>query len=515
MSEGSLLIEQPKGSKKDFWPLIILKFTLFCSNFDEKQKNRFRSRLIFAFTLVFSISGIATGAEHGRVATIGSGENSIDVIYLWGNPYDMGYAHGSMLKEKVRSFFDVFTDAMKNLGGVSDEELDRVYGLMEPYIPEEYKEEMRGLADGADVPLDLVHRVHIIPDLSEFHCTFFAAWDSATKDGKLYQIRALDYEMRAHIQDYPAIIIYDPEGGIPFANIGWVGFIGVVSGISSAHIAVSEIGESFGDEHETLEGEPMPFLLRDILQKDDSLDKAVERIKNANRTSSYLYCVGDAELGEARSFETAADFCKVYDDSSLPLDRIEDVVYTSMGMDSGWNSKVYNFLNPKHRHIDADVAMDLMKTLGTGNLHSVAYNVTDLEIWVANAGKDRTPGFNREFVYLDLKGAFESFEISDTGIECGFLPLPTSVSLGNFPNPFSSETKIKYTGTGSDFLDFSIYNPLGRKVRTMLDETLDSGTCNMVWDGRDDRGNEVGNGVYIFTLMTDGGAISHKAILLR
>jgi len=363
-------------------------------------------------------------------------------------------------------------------------------------------------------PLELVHRVHIIPDLSEYHCTFFAAWGKATKDGKLYQIRALDYEMGAHIQDYPAIIVYNPDGGIPFANIGWVGFIGVVSGISSAHIAVSEIGESFGEEHETLEGEPMPFLLRDILQRDDSLDKAVERIRNAIRTSSYLYCVGDAKSGEARAFETAADFCNVYDDSSLPLSRIEDVVYASMGMDSNWNSKVYSFLNSRYGRIDADVAMDLMSTLRTGNLHSVAYNVTDLEIWVANAGRDRTPGFRREFIHFDLKKAFGSFNTSEVGMESE-PALPLDLSLRTFPNPFSSRTRIEYAATGPDPVRLSVYDLLGRRVKTVVDGAPGYGIRNVIWDGRDDRGNELANGVYICRLVTGRGSRSHKTILLR
>jgi hypothetical protein len=277
---------------------------------------------------------------------------------------------------------------------------------MEPHVPERYLEEMRGLADGAGVDLQTVHRAHAIPDLSEFHCTFFAAWGSATADGHLHQIRALDYEMDAGIQQYPALIVCEPEGHNGFVNVGWLGFTGCVSGMSARRIALSEIGEHFSDEAETLAGIPMPFLMRRVLEEADALDEAIGIFEAAERTSSYLYCIGDASLPGARALRTSHDFCEArapedYGELALP-----QVVAWSMGEDSAWNRRLHDALAPAVGQIDETIGMQaVMRGLGTGNLHAVHFDVTDLELWVANAtpGPDPEPAYTRPFIRFDLE----------------------------------------------------------------------------------------------------------------
>lgn len=344
----------------------------------------------------------------GRLETIGTGDNAITVLHLWGTPYEVGYAHGHLCRDQVRDFL-TRTMPLMQLGLLAPApKLDKVYEGMQPYIPKAYEEEMRGLAEGAGVDFGAVKRGHAIPDLSEYHCTFFAAYRKATANGGLIQIRALDYATEAHIQDHPALIITHPQGGHAFVNIGWLGFIGCVSGMNEEGIAVSEIGDSFGEEHETLEGEPMPFVLRDVLEKSDSTKKGVSLIRKAKRTSSYLYCVGDGQAREACALVTAKDFCRVYDDKSLPFpNKLDSVVYMSMGVDSGWNQKVHDRLKASWGHIDPKAGMaEVMTGLGTGSLHAIVYDATNLKVWVANAGKDRTPAYKREYVEYDLAKAF-------------------------------------------------------------------------------------------------------------
>lgn len=355
-------------------------------------------------------TGLASAAEplHGRLETLGKAPNAISVLYLWGTPYEMGYAHGRLCAERVKQLTQVLTFGACLALGVGPEKLDAAWAEMAPYVPARYREELRGLADGAGVSLQLVQRAHAIPELSEFHCTFFGAWGKATRDGHLHQIRALDYATEAGLQDRPALIVSRPQGGQPFVNIGWLGFIGCVSGMNAAHIAVSEIGENFGPEHETLAGEPMCFLLRDVLERATTLQQAVELVRSAKRTSSYLYCLGDGKLPAARALRTAKDFCEVYDPQTYPGQKLEDTVYWSMGDDSKWNAKVYDVLQAHWGQIDQTTGMrDVMRGLGTGDLHAVAYDATALKLWVANAspGPQVTPAYQREYLQFNLARA--------------------------------------------------------------------------------------------------------------
>ncbi|MFQ6098714.1 MAG: hypothetical protein ACE5O2_13385, partial [Armatimonadota bacterium] len=168
-------------------------------------------RYAAAVVLLLLVWSACVAAEvNGSRAAIGTGEDQITVLYLRGTPYEMGYAHGRLAKAEVAAFCEKVVSAMLAGSGAEMGQLDAAWKAMEPFVPQAYLEEMRGLADGAGIPLQAVQRVHAVPDLSEYHCTFFAAHSRATTNGHLIQIRALDYATEAHIQDHPAIIVYHP-----------------------------------------------------------------------------------------------------------------------------------------------------------------------------------------------------------------------------------------------------------------------------------------------------------------
>ncbi|NOY79347.1 MAG: hypothetical protein GXO76_15955 [Calditrichaeota bacterium] len=348
--------------------------------------------------------------------TLGQAPNPVTVLYLKGSYHEMGVEYGQQASDAIQYLVNKL-DSVTAAMGITQDKIMQAYAAMEPFIPKKYKDEMAGLAEGSGVPLEKIHMLHAIPDLSEYHCTFFVAWDKATKDHDLYQIRALDYAMNAHFQDHPALIVYKPDSANAFVDVGWLGFIGVVSGMNDQQLAVSEIGENFGPEHETLQGEPMPFVLRDVLEQAKTVEEGIDIIKKAKRTSSFLYAIGSGKQKYGRALKTAKDIFEVYDDTSLPkpVPHLKDIVYFSMGCDwdrttpGKYNVKTYNFLKSHWGQIDEQVAKDLMHTVGTGDLHAVVYRPSTLDIWVANAGIDRTPAYNREYVHLNLKEALAKF----------------------------------------------------------------------------------------------------------
>jgi hypothetical protein len=126
---------------------------------------------------------------NGAVEVIGEGDDQITVLYTWGTPYEMGYAHGKLLTEGVRHLYEVSLARFMFGIGMGAEQIDEVWAQAEPHMLAADLEEMRGLADGTDgaVSFDDVKRLHIVPEISEWHCTFFAAWGEATRDGNLIQ----------------------------------------------------------------------------------------------------------------------------------------------------------------------------------------------------------------------------------------------------------------------------------------------------------------------------------------
>lgn len=91
--------------------------------------------------------------------------------------------------------------------------------------------------------------------------------------------------------------------------------------------------------------------------------------------------------------------------------------------------------------------------------------------------------------------------------------------LQNFPNPFNTETVIRFT-IPDDYrfgvnVNLVIYNSLGQKVRTLVSGYFYPGTQESRWNATDDRGDKAASGVYIAQLLIDKQQKTHRLILLR
>jgi isopenicillin-N N-acyltransferase-like protein len=394
--------------------LFILVFTLIygCS---QKEKS---TAIIDKKILKAEITKISETA-HGALGIAGMGEDKIHILKVWGTPYEMGKAHGMLMKKEITEHLPNLIRIMVEKSGQPVSLLDEVYKTTKPFIPERFIEEMRGIADATGLPLNDVIRANLIGEAGEWHCSLFGAWGKATAaDGHLYQLRSLDYETRANIQNHPVMVVYFPDNGHPYANITWAGVVGCISGISSERLAISEIGDDYDKDNDSFAGIPFMFLLRDILQFDKSLDAAINRVNNASRTTSLLYGIGDGEMGQLRGLQTSHTICNVYDPDNLePLtkthQRIEDIVYWGMSWDvPAYDGPLHDKLIEHYGKINAEVTInDIVTSVKTGNLQTIVYDLTAMKTWVANARADDETGplaaYDRQFVEFDMPELFK------------------------------------------------------------------------------------------------------------
>lgn len=85
----------------------------------------------------------------------------------------------------------------------------------------------------------------------------------------------------------------------------------------------------------------------------------------------------------------------------------------------------------------------------------------------------------------------------------------------NYPNPFNPSTQISYSLSKATYVELAIYNILGAKVRTLVNEFQTSGQKAMVWNGLDDNGVRVTSGLYIVQVNVGSLRATKKMILLR
>lgn len=121
-------------------------------------------------------------------------------------------------------------------------------------------------------------------------------------------------------------VVYHPSSkkdGNTWINIGFVGWVGVISGMSAEQMAVSEIGVSYPDDtfgKESRIGNPFTFILRDVLQFDHSINDTINRFNKAKRTCNLILGVGDGKAGYFRGFQYGHSVLKVIDDTA-PLPK--------------------------------------------------------------------------------------------------------------------------------------------------------------------------------------------------
>lgn len=118
---------------------------------------------------------------------------------------------------------------------------------------------------------------------------------------------------------------------------------------------------------------------------------------------------------------------------------------------------------------------------------------------------------------LAYHGFWNPWVITVTDVEEGLqVLLPRDFSLSqNYPNPFNPQTVIEYALPHDSRVQIAVYNVLGRKVKVLKDQWEEAGYRSVVWDGKDQKGEEVGTGIYFYKIQADSFVKTKKMVLLK
>ena len=94
--------------------------------------------------------------------------------------------------------------------------------------------------------------------------------------------------------------------------------------------------------------------------------------------------------------------------------------------------------------------------------------------------------------------------------------VPTTYVLEqNYPNPFNPTTTIEYEIPSTGKVTLEIYNIIGERVRTLVNDVQDAGVYQVVWDGRDESRNTVATGVYLYRVHAGNFSSVKKMLLMK
>lgn len=348
----------------------------------------------------------------------------------------MGFAGGQLMKDQLGTVFDKMwkyledmvasyikyfpeeiRDWIANFG--LDAALDLTAEITKPYTSPRFEEEIKGWAAGSGVSEALIRRLNMLPELTKAACTMFGAWGNATSatGGSLFQLRALDWDVNAPIKDMPAVVVYHPvEGdGHAFANIGWPGMIGSLTGYSSSSIGISEKVWLTDEDVTSRFGTPWTYVLRDVLQYANELDDALSMLANAHRTCAIHVGVGDSVTGQFRGIEYAYKALNIYDDNNQPTyadhPHFEGLVYWDKHKQPTHDPCLPALLQKYYGSINAEnTIQNIAAEFETGNAQVAVYDFAKDLVYVANPRADGESGpldaYARQYVRFDMKQIF-------------------------------------------------------------------------------------------------------------
>ena len=342
------------------------------------------------------------------------------VVLLSGSPEEVGRAHGELLKQEAMACIDsvlhTFGTAQTiRTGRWFRHDLEDAYARLSPHIPERHKAETRAMAAALGIDEGLVQTLNVFPEL--FHCSGFALFGKATKDGKLYHGRVLDYMTATGLQDAATTFIASVNGRIPFANVGYAGFIGSVSGMNAQAISLGEMG---GRGEGRWDGVPMATLMRRALEECRTLDGVMDLWKNSPRTCEYYYVFADGKTNRAvgvAALPESIEFVHPGQAHERLGEGIEDAVVLSAGSRL---EKLRERVQEKYGQFNAELGQWLMSrpVAMQSNLHNVLFVPADGVLYVANADH-KHPAAERPYVKLDLHALLRSMSSEPAAVNAG------------------------------------------------------------------------------------------------
>jgi len=96
------------------------------------------------------------------------------------------------------------------------------------------------------------------------------------------------------------------------------------------------------------------------------------------------------------------------------------------------------------------------------------------------------------------------------------LGVPVDFALEqNYPNPFNPTTNIKFDVPKRTNVNISVFNVLGQKVRTLVDQDFAPGSYEVDWAGDSDSGSKVASGIYFYKFVAEDVVKTRKMLMLK
>jgi hypothetical protein len=307
-----------------------------------------------ALTMPISARSLAasTAADHQRILSVYGDAfieeiNGLPVLHVKGSPYEMGKQYGVLAGDRVEHAVNMLElmaqrdRSLKKLPMWVVKPLGALAGFAFWFtFPDDVKQEIDGMVDGArerghrftriDVAFinsiidvvgvlkPLVSKSSSVSDEAEDNwlisglglswlkqnCDSMAVWGQRTADSKTFQTRNVDINTGIGLEELPLVVVYKPDGKIPYVSAGFSGFVGIFTGMNAYGVG---LGQVWGFSRKTQITTPWAIEIKDVFSRSRTALDAVELFRAKNKwTYGNNFIFADGE-GHGLAVELNAD----------------------------------------------------------------------------------------------------------------------------------------------------------------------------------------------------------------
>jgi Acyl-coenzyme A:6-aminopenicillanic acid acyl-transferase len=380
----------------------------------------------------------------------------LHVLRLAGDDYEMGYQHGTLLKEAIARgplpYFERYVESMiaaglgPALGALIAAGLRGTVGRkIAAGIPQDVRRGLDGLADGAGIrrralfgavtmPETYLWVLHALLRLNNprlaprtgvplMGCTSAVAWGSATKDGAMLHGRNFDYQGVGAWDTEQAVVFHRPKGGQPYVSVSAAGvLLGGVTAMNASGLSLV-VHQHMASDALTLGGLPIGIAGDRVMRHAKNLEDARRILDDHVPNGCWTYVITSARDARALCYEVTPKgrACFFADDGTFAYSNV--FLDPALGESerhlypSHWRNNLARLGRARGLLADAKGSIDapfIAKILGDPGengcrfersismimtVASVVFRPGDGVVYVATG---RAPVSNREYVAFDL-----------------------------------------------------------------------------------------------------------------
>ena len=175
-------------------------------------------------------------------------------------------------------------------------------------------------------------------------------------------------------------------------------------------------------------------------------------------------------------------------------------------------TSIYLHLVPAEYNFEVTTA-DNTRVLATFHFNLNDFGNRTFVILSSGLGMSPSEGF--ALIGYDATGTPITSNLSTTATEDASGVPETFALAPNYPNPFNPSTALAYALARPASVRLSVYDALGRHLRTLVETEQPAGSYTVQWDGHDDAGRPVPSGVYLYRIIAGDFAQARTMLLVK